>query len=73
MCWHQLIPPPREADRWRAADRALARTELTRVIERAAEQLADVGPAALSVRAVARDLGMASSAVCRFFASRDEL
>ncbi|GAA4747092.1 TetR/AcrR family transcriptional regulator [Gordonia alkaliphila] len=36
-------------------------------------QLAQVGAAALSVRAIARDLGMASSAVYRYVASRDEL
>ena len=36
-------------------------------------QLAEIGPAQLSVRAVARDLGMASSAVYRYFPSRDEL
>jgi AcrR family transcriptional regulator len=54
--------------------RALARAELTRaILESAATQLAEVGPAALSVRAVARDLGMASSAVYRYFASRDDL
>jgi AcrR family transcriptional regulator len=54
--------------------RAIARRELTRaILDRARAQLAQVGPAALSVRAVARDLGMASSAVYRYFPSRDEL
>jgi AcrR family transcriptional regulator len=54
--------------------RALAREELTRLIlERASAQLAEVGPAALSVRQIARDLDMASSAVYRYFPSRDEL
>lgn len=54
--------------------RAIARVELTRaILDRAREQLAEVGPAALSVRAVARDLGMASSAVYRYFPSRDAL
>jgi AcrR family transcriptional regulator len=54
--------------------RALARAELTRVIlERASVQLAEVGPAALSVRQIARDLEMASSAVYRYFPSRDAL
>lgn len=54
--------------------RELARAELTRAIKQSAsEQLAEVGPGALSLRAVARDLGMASSAVYRYFASRDEL
>ena len=54
--------------------RALARAELTRaILERATVQLADVGPAALSVRQIARDLEMASSAVYRYFPSRDAL
>lgn len=54
--------------------RASARAELTRaILDRATEQLAETGPAALSVRAVARDLGMASSAVYRYFPSRDAL
>ena len=39
----------------------------------ARRQLAEQGAAALSLRAVARDLGMVSSAVYRYFASRDEL
>ncbi|MBC2641047.1 MULTISPECIES: TetR/AcrR family transcriptional regulator [unclassified Rhodococcus (in: high G+C Gram-positive bacteria)] len=37
------------------------------------EQLAAVGAAALSLRAVARDLGVVSSAVYRYVKSRDEL
>ncbi|GAA5150154.1 TetR/AcrR family transcriptional regulator [Nocardioides marinquilinus] len=54
--------------------RATARAELTRdILASAAAQLAETGPAALSVRAVARDLGMASSAVYRYFPSRDAL
>lgn len=54
--------------------RAIARRELTDAITASARrQLAEIGPAALSVRAVARDLGMASSAVYRYFPSRDEL
>lgn len=39
----------------------------------AREQLAEHGAAALSVRAVARELGVVSSAVYRYVASRDEL
>lgn len=43
-------------------------------IARAAnEQLASAGPEELSVRAVARELGMASSAIYRYVESRDEL
>ena len=54
--------------------RALARAELTRaILDRASDQLAEVGPAALSVRQIARDLEMASSAVYRYFPSRDAL
>jgi len=54
--------------------RALARAELTRqILDRANVQLAEVGPAALSVRQIARDLEMASSAVYRYFPSRDAL
>lgn len=36
-------------------------------------QLAEVGAAALSVRAVARDMGMAPSALFRYIANRDDL
>lgn len=36
-------------------------------------QLCEVGASELSLRAVARELGMVSSAVYRYFASRDEL
>jgi AcrR family transcriptional regulator len=54
--------------------RAVARRELTQaIITSARRQLGEIGPAQLSVRAVARDLGMASSAVYRYFPSRDEL
>ena len=50
------------------------RAELTAEITAAARrQLAEVGAAGLSLRAVAREVGMASSAVYRYFASRDEL
>lgn len=62
------------ATRAPASARAVARRELTRaIVDEARRQLADVGPAALSVRAVARELGMASSAVYRYFATRDDL
>jgi AcrR family transcriptional regulator len=54
--------------------RARVREELTREIkESARRQLNEVGSAALSLRAVARDLGMVSSALYRYFPSRDEL
>lgn len=54
--------------------RARARRELMREITDAARrQLAEVGAAALSVRAVTRDLGMSPSAVYRYFPNRDAL
>jgi AcrR family transcriptional regulator len=43
------------------------------ITEVARAQLAAQGAAALSLRAVARELGMVSSAIYRYFASRDEL
>jgi AcrR family transcriptional regulator len=60
--------PPRQTARERV------RAEITREItDIARAQLAADGAAALSLRAVARDLGMVSSAVYRYFGSRDEL
>jgi AcrR family transcriptional regulator len=54
--------------------RERARAELTREIkEEARRQLAAVGADALSLRAVARSLGMVSSALYRYFPSRDDL
>lgn len=54
--------------------RERARQELVAAIKSAAtRQLAEVGAPALSLRAVARELGMASSALYRYFASRDAL
>src|SRR5947208_16263265 len=54
--------------------RERARGELTREIkDEARRQLADVGANGLSLRAVARELGMVSSALYRYFPSRDHL
>jgi AcrR family transcriptional regulator len=54
--------------------RERVRAELTVEITAAARrQLAEVGAAGLSLRAVARELGMASSALYRYFPSRDDL
>jgi AcrR family transcriptional regulator len=54
--------------------RARVRAELTREIKEVARRhLAESGAAALSLRAVARELNMASSAVYRYFPSRDDL
>ncbi|MCU0311773.1 MAG: TetR/AcrR family transcriptional regulator [Acidimicrobiales bacterium] len=54
--------------------RQRARAEITgEILATARAHLAARGPADLSLRAVARDLGMTSSAVYRYFASRDAL
>jgi AcrR family transcriptional regulator len=54
--------------------RARVRAELTREIaEVARRHLATEGAAALSLRAVAREMQMASSAVYRYYPSRDDL
>ncbi|MFJ1613294.1 MULTISPECIES: TetR/AcrR family transcriptional regulator [unclassified Streptomyces] len=54
--------------------RERARIEVTAAIkDEAKKQLAAEGAAKLSLRAVARELGMASSALYRYFPSRDEL
>ena len=37
------------------------------------DQIAHSGASALSVRAITRELGMASSAIYRYFPSRDDL
>ena len=54
--------------------RARRRDDVTRqVLEIGRRHLAEYGAAALSLRAVTRDLGMVSSAVYRYVGSRDEL
>ncbi|WP_454860218.1 TetR/AcrR family transcriptional regulator [Promicromonospora soli] len=54
--------------------RALARKTITReILDSARARLSTDGPAALSLRAVARDVEMVSSAVYRYFPSRDAL
>ena len=54
--------------------RQRARTEITAEILAAARiRLTQQGPGELSLRAVARDVGMVSSAVYRYFPSRDDL
>jgi len=54
--------------------RQRARAELTREIKEAARrQLAETGAQQLSLRAVARELGLVSSALYRYFPSRDDL
>ncbi len=44
-----------------------------RIVELGRRHLVDRGAAGLSLRAIARDLGMVSSAVYRYVSSRDEL
>ena len=64
--WPPTPLPAPPADRVRA--------ELTAEIKNIARrQLAEQGSAALSLRAVSRELGMVSSAVYRYFPSRDDL
>ena len=72
--------PPREEphdDRQPSLPRTArerARAEITReILDAARGYLATDGAPALSLRAIARDLGMASSALYRYFKSRDEL
>ena len=63
------MTPPRIA-----TARERARAELTREIkEEARRQLAAAGADGLSLRAVARELGMVSSALYRYYQSRDDL
>lgn len=65
------MPAPESVTR---GARARAREEVrTTILDTAADHLAAGGPAELSLRAVARQLGMASSAIYRYFASRDDL
>jgi AcrR family transcriptional regulator len=61
------------AQRSAASIRARARAEMTDEIKLVARRHLAVEGANLSLRAVARDLGMVSSAVYRYFPSRDEL
>lgn len=54
--------------------REIGRQVMTgRILALARAQLREVGPAELSLRAIARELGLASSAIYRYYASRDDL
>ncbi len=71
----ELHPPATDTDATRppgkrARNRLAVEAEILRV---AREHLASDGAAALSLRAVARDLGMVSSGIYRYVESRDEL
>lgn len=66
-CYGAGVPPtPTARER---ARRAL----ITDIVETARDQLATHGAAGLSVRAVTRELGMVSSAIYRYFPTRDAL
>jgi AcrR family transcriptional regulator len=61
------LSAPRTARDW-------ARLRLTdQILSAARSQMATEGAAGLSLRAIARELGMSSSAIYRYFPSRDEL
>jgi AcrR family transcriptional regulator len=67
LCYDQSVNASRTA-------RERVRAELTREItDVARRQLATEGAGGLSLRAVARDMGMVSSAIYRYFPSRDDL
>jgi AcrR family transcriptional regulator len=61
------------AERSAGSIRARVRAEMTEEIKAVARQHLAAEGANLSLRAVARDMGMVSSALYRYFASRDEL
>jgi AcrR family transcriptional regulator len=76
MCDHRQMSDTEAAQRPSAprTARERARAEITaEILDAARGYLATDGAPALSLRAIARDLGMASSALYRYFASRDEL
>lgn len=65
VCHHGAMSP---------TARERARESLTTdILASAARMLAEAGPQELSLRAVARDVGLVSSAVYRYFPSRDHL
>jgi AcrR family transcriptional regulator len=70
-------PPADAGEQARSVPRTArerARAEITsEILEAGRRHLATDGAAALSLRAIARELGMASSAVYRYVASRDDL
>ena len=67
LCYDRAVNASRTA-------RERVRAELTREITEVARgQLATEGAGGLSLRAVARDMGMVSSAIYRYFPSRDDL
>ena len=70
----QVQPQPDRPPSATRTARERARTEITgEILDAARGYLATDGAPALSLRAIARDLGMASSALYRYFDSRDAL
>jgi AcrR family transcriptional regulator len=67
MVWDMPVKP---AQGIRARARAALTDEIKQVAKR---QIAEAGAAGISLRAIARELGMVSSALYRYYASRDEL
>ena len=69
---HLMAAPTRAAPELgkRARNRAVVEAQILTV---ARQHLATQGAAALSLRAIARDLGMVSSGIYRYVESRDEL
>jgi AcrR family transcriptional regulator len=66
--------PTRAAASSSRSARDRVRAQLTEeIVEHARTQLADGGGGALSLRAIAREMGMASSAIFRYFPNRDSL
>ena len=70
MCLTGRVTTTSRAEGVRSRARAQMRTE---ILDAAREQLATQGVGTLSLRGVARDLGMAPSAVYRYFENRDVL
>jgi len=71
---HEMVHNGRMSASVPATARARARAEITSEIKASARRhVAEAGAAGLSLRAVSRDLGMASSAIYRYFPSRDAL
>jgi AcrR family transcriptional regulator len=56
-----------------SARQATRAAVIAEIVSEAHRQMSAAGAAALSLRAIARELGMASSAIYRYVASRDEL
>ena len=70
LCLTAAMPITSRAEEVRARARAEMRTA---ILDAARRELAEGGAAGLSLRAVAREMGMASSALYRYFENRDAL